>query len=425
MLRAPIHGHWSALVLLVLAGLAAGLLAVAVLPVVSHATAQARVPPAADPAQLPRLAFDDLKYAGAFRLPGDEINGDSFAFGGGPIAFNAARNSLYVGARGGKVAEVTIPGPLNSKDASALPFAEMLQSFSDPTDGHLKDAADDASLAGLLVFQQRLYGTGSSFYDAINAQSVSHFARPLALATAGAGRMLPVGQRGKTGFVAGYLAAVPPEWQSRLGGPAITGQCCLPIISRTSWGPAAFAWNPAELGNRREVTAIPLVFYDSEHPTLGVYEGSATGFGGTTTIGGLALIAGTRTALFVGGNGMGPFCYGNGTSDKSLVNSVGPDGGRYCYDPATSDKGNHAYPYRYQMWAYDLADWAQVRAGRKDPWEVEPYGVWAFDLPIEEPNRRIIGVAYDPDRRRLFVSQRFADRDGFAFRALIHVFHTP
>ena len=32
----------------------------------------------------------------------------------------------------------------------------------------------------------------------------------------------------------------------------------------------------------------------------------------------------------------------------------GRDGEHYCYDPTNSDKGQHAYPYRYQMWAYDL-----------------------------------------------------------------------
>ena len=167
------------------------------------------------------------------------------------------------------------------------------------------------------------------------------------------------------------------------------------------------------------------MYYDSNHHTLGVWEGSNPTYGGTTQVNGLALIRGTRTALFVGRNGNGPFCYGDGTNDQALAKSRTATGETLCYDPTTSDKGQHAYPYRYQFWAYDLNELAEVRAGRRDPWEVKPYGVWPFDLPTPEPSVRIGGVAYDPAGRRLFISQLQADRDGYAHRPLIHVFRTP
>lgn len=380
--------------------------------------------PIVDPTNLPRLERSDLTYLGAFRLPAAELNGESFSAGGGPIAFNPDRHTLFAGTRRGRVAEVSIPDPIKADTIERLPFAEMVQPFADPTDGHMKDVGDDANLAGLLVLGNRLYGTGLIYYDANNTQATSHFGRPVALATPGAGPMVRVGDKGKSGFVAGFMATVPPEWQSRLGGPAITGQCCVPIISRTSWGPAAFAWNPADIA-RGNADAIPLLYYDGDHPTLGPFEGTGAAFGATTVVGGVALIAGTRTALFVGSNGTGPLCYGNGTADRAIVNTVGPDGARYCFDPSSSDKGQHAFPYRYQVWAYDLNDWAAVRAHRSHPWDVTPYGVWTLELPFPEPSTRIAGVAYDADHRRLFVSQRNADRDGFAYRALIHVYQTP
>src|SRR5947199_7182014 len=69
---------------------------------------------AADPSTLPLLQFSDLQYAGAFRLPVNSTNGDSFEIGGMPVAYNATTNSLYIGSRLGKVAEVTIPAPVNS-----------------------------------------------------------------------------------------------------------------------------------------------------------------------------------------------------------------------------------------------------------------------------------------------------------------------
>jgi hypothetical protein len=420
-------GHFaaSAATLIVLTGLAAiggGLLS---MPLLSQAgSATPRVQPITDPTQLPRLTFDRLQYAGAFRLP-SAANGDTFEYGGSPMAFNDARSSLFIGSRVGKVAEVTIPEPIASTDLHALPVAEYLQGFEEPTEGRIKDvAADGANLSGLLVYRGRLYGTGMIYYDATNAQRVSHFSRPLQLSAKGASPMRPVWQEKRSGYVAGYLALVPPEWQTALGGPAITGQCCVPIVSRTSVGPSAFAWDPIDVDSKESVNAIPLLYYTGEHATLGPWSGSNPTYGATVEVAGVALISGTRTALFVGRNGLGAHCYGDGTSDKSL-HEVTKSGTHYCYDPVIPYKGPHAYPYRYQMWAYDLGEWAEVRAGRRDPWSVKPYAVWPFELPTPEPSVRLQGIAYDPAGRRLFIAQRSADKDTYTARPLIHVYRLP
>ena len=382
-----------------------------------------RILPISDPTDLPRLTFDRLKYAGAFRLPAGTSNDDTFFSGGGPLAFNGARNSLFVGTLSGRVAEVTIPAPVNSADVASLPFAEFLQAFEDPSEGAIKD--NDAGLSGLLVYRDRLYGTGLIYYDAVNAQRRSHFGRPLALNVRGATPLRTVWDEHRTGFVAGYLAAVPPEWQTRLGGPAITGQCCVAIVTRTSMGPAAFAFDPAAIDLDKTVAARPLLYYPTDQPTLGPWSGSNAVYGATTEVAGVALIAGTRTALFVGRNGMGPYCYGIGTGNRALDQTVDDQGVKQCYDPTSSDKGQHAYPYRYQMWAYDLSEWAEVRAGRREPWSIKPYGVWPFELPTPAGVVHILGVAYDPATKRLFISQRGADQDTYASRALIHIFHLP
>lgn len=382
-----------------------------------------RVTPVSDPTNLRRLGLEDLQYQGAFRLPAEESNGDSFSFGGRPAAYNPARDSLFVGTRSGRVAEINIPSPVRATDPNELPFAKFLQPLIDPAEGRITDiATDGVALSGLLVHGGRLLGTGVIYYDANNTQSLSHFARPLTLTERAVKGFVRVGASGKTGLVAGYMATVPPEWQSRLGGPAVTGQCCIPIVSRTSYGPAMFTFDPDDVSANKNTAAHPLLYYTSDHQTLGRWEGSNPTYGGTMQVGGLALIAGTRTALFVGRNGLGPFCYGAGTADESKAKTRGPDGESYCYDPTTSDKGQHAFPYRYQMWAYDLNELAQVRAGKRDPWEVKPHGVWPFELPTPEPGVRIGGVAYDPAGQRLFIAQMQADRDGYAFRALMHVF---
>lgn len=372
-----------------------------------------------DPSSLPLLQFSDLMYTGAFRLPDTTVNGDTFNIGGRTVAYNPARNSLFIGSRAGRIAEVSIPTPLNSTQINSLPRASFLQGFVEPTEGHLAEVTGDVAIAGILVHGDRIYGTASIYYDALNLQRVSHYGRSTTLNQPSFSGWSSVWDDAKSGYVAGFMALVPTEWQEKLGGPAITGQCCIPIVTRTSWGPSAYAFNPADIG-RSDVKATPLLYYDGAHPTLGPWSGSGPIYGATTMIEGVAVIAGTRTVLFFGRNGVGNYCYGNGTSNKSLVGTVGLDGAHYCYDPTNSDKGQHAYPYQYQIWAYDLNDLAAVKAGTKQPWDVVPYGVWPFAFPTTEPSIKIGGIGYDSQRQIIYVSQMRADPDGYDNRPLIH-----
>ncbi len=370
-----------------------------------------------------RLRFDDLVYEGAFRVP-EQSNGESFSYGGQTIAYNPLSGTLFAGSLRSKVAELSIPSPVKSTRVEDLPVASVVQPFRDPADGRLRDIANDGViLDGLLVHDGRLYGTGLIYYDAANSQRVSHFSRSLDLARPDVTRMHQVGETGKAGFVAGYMATVPPEWREALGGPAVTGQCCISIISRTSFGPGLFAWNPADLGRRDPLPATPLLYYPQQHPTLGRWDGTSDTYGGTTDVAGVAMIGGTTTVLFAGRNGTGAYCYGQGTADARKANERGPNGEKYCYDPTSTDKGQHAFPYRLQFWAYDVNDLAAVRAGDRNPWDVRPYAVWPFELPpFGDPFPRLGAISYDATHRRLFMTQLFGEKDGYARRPIFHVF---
>lgn len=370
-----------------------------------------------EPSAQPLLTQDGLIYLGGFRMPGNAINGIDFTYGGSPIAFNPVNNSLFVG-NANYIAEISIPTALNSSDSRAMPAATYLQqAFVDPTEGHLKDLyAGDSVIYGLMVSGNRLIGSASIYYDASNRQRVSHFARSLTLTQPSFSGWSQVWDSNQQGYVSGWMAAVPAEWQARLGGPAITGQCCIPIVSRTSYGPAAFAFDPAAVGLPR-VNATPLLYYTENHKTLGPWEGSNENYGSTARIGGLAIIAGTRTALFVGSIGLGAFCYGDGVSDPAKA-----DGVTVCYDPTDSNKGPHSYPYRYQVWAYDLNEWAAVKAKSKQPWDVRPYAVWPLKFPTTADQLIIGGVAYDAQRQVLYISQRHGNRGEFSSGPVIHAF---
>ena len=109
---------------------------------------------------------------------------------------------------------------------------------SDPTDGHMKDVAEDGvSLGGLLVYERQLFGTGVIYYDANNTQTVSHFVRPLLLGERSAPKMVRVGQSGKTGF----RGRLHGDGAARVAIPAGRPGHHRPVLSvdrvRTSLGP--------------------------------------------------------------------------------------------------------------------------------------------------------------------------------------------
>ena len=363
----------------------------------------------------PRVGPSGLSYVGAFRLPAPVSDTNTFAYGGTALAYDPVRNGLFaVGHDWYQLsAEVTIPRPVRDARLSALRRARFRQPFTDATGGLIDATGQDGDkIGGQLVYRGRLYGSVYVYYDAAAQQVVSHWARPSTSLAAGAPRgLFQVGNLG-AGVVSGYMALVPPAWHRLLGGPALTGNCCIPIISRTSFGPAAFAFDPARLRAGRRVPDVPLVYYPQQHPTLGAWDASWNPagrilFNGGTSIRGAVFPRGTRSLLFFGTQGTGTFCYGEGTDQPGLAGTPTPDGTTWCYDPDDSSKGTHAYPYVPEVWAYDASELAAVRRGRRRPWQVRPYATWRLRLPFASP--RIGGAAYDPVRGLIYLSQQFVD----------------
>jgi hypothetical protein len=356
----------------------------------------------------------DLVYQGAFKLPLGSVERKSFFYGGTAIAFNSGRPSLFVVGHDWyqRTAEVTIPALVKTTTVASLKRAGMVQGFADATGGTINQTGGTTKIGGQLVYQGRLYGTAYLYYDAAGTQVASHWTRSGTSLTGGsAAGLFRVGRVG-AGFVSGYMGAIPAEWQARLGGPGLTGNCCIPIIGRTSLGPAAFAFDPAKVGQVDPVPAQKLVYYPIDHPTIGKWDDSwnpAAGivFNGTTTVRGVVFPAGTGSVLFFGTQGTGTFCYGTGTDDPSLVGKDTGDGALYCYDPDNSSKGTHAWPYRAEVWAYDVNNLLSVREGHLRPWAIRPYATWRLDLPFGSPT--IGGATYDPTSGRIYVSQQFGD----------------
>jgi len=378
----------------------------------------------------PLLQQANLVYQGAFRLP--QIACPStyacFSYGGTAVTYDAADNSLYiVGHPYGQLsAEVSIPALVNSTSLSALNTATLMQPFADATGGQRRavnpGTPNPIYIGGQFVYNSKLIVTAYSYYDGSGTQNTSHFVSPVNLSAATSQVAGPsrVGSQ-YPGFVDGYMALVPAEWQAALGGPVLTGNCCMAIAGIQSNGPAVSAFDPEQLGMVIPVPATTLVGYPNSHPLGTGWGTQSTLYNGSTEITGIVFAPGTRSVLFFGRQGTGPFCYGSGTASAALTGQMTGSGtDRYCYDPANSSKGTHAYPYVYQVWAYDANDLLAVKNGSQAQYQIQPYAVWTFHLPFEGVDNHYLGGAgFDAQRNLIYLSQLQED----STNPIIHVFH--
>lgn len=392
------------------------------------------------------LQFSDLEYEGAFRVPQGEYGSPQytgFNYGGTALAYNQVNDSLFlVGHNWHQLtAEITIPQLLKDPNIENLQTAEVLQSFADITEGNRSRIGEGGAevntsgtpLGGLFVWNNKLIGTVYGYYDAANAVRLSHFISGMDVDQTGDFRgMYEVGISPlvpNPAFIDGYMSQIPLAWQSRFGGPLLTGNCCLSIISRTSLGPSASVFNPAMLGSSVPVPATPVLGYPINHPTLGTYGDTDPNalFNGSMDINGMVFPEGSRTVLFFGSRGKGEFCYGEGVSDPNLHNThCDPQYPTVlcCYDPVNGSKGGHSYPYVYLVLAYDALDLLDVKNGVKKMWDCKPYGIWELALPYENSNPSLLGAAYDPIRQRIYLSQGGGDRPGCCGHLpVIHAYH--
>ena len=364
---------------------------------------------ASSPNTEPLIQPSNLVYEGAFRLPAGTSNQTSFSYAGNGLAYNPANNSLFITGHTWyqETAEVSIPNVVNSTNLNSLTTATLIQPLTDALDGERNSVnptdPNGKNVGGYLVYNGKLIISVFSYYDGNGTQSTSHFVRPLTLSTTGqlsgpfrVGTQYP-------GFVSGYMTLIPSEWQALLGGPALTGNCCLNIVSFQSNGPAVSVFDPSQLTSGATISATPLVGYPYSNP-LAAWGTQNNLFNGTTQITGVVFPKGTRSVLFFGRQGTGPFCYGIGAST-----SPPPQG--ECYDPANASKGGHAYPYVDQVWAYDADDLLKVKQGLEPEYAVKPYSVWTLNLPFNATNSQntVSGAAYDPSTNRIFITEDCVD----------------
>ena len=361
------------------------------------------VPPVPDPGPNPpqppvgiRLRKASLVYKGAFRVPHYKDAVDQLALGGAGLAYNAAKNSLFIsGFHNGSVCEISVPELSLSKSQADLKEATILQGFRAVLPDMPVPLYGDILLGGLLVYEGKLIGTVYAYYTGANDQATSHFVfDSLDLTTAKLhGLYKP---SGSARFIAGAMATVPAKWQPSFG-PAITGQADLSILATTSSGPSVFGFDPSQLVGPEPTTVFPvspLLYYPADKPLAAYGEQVGPIQAGTTSITGKVFVG--DSILFFGKTGTN----WNGYGEVEWYN-----------DPAAGGKGPHSMngEYTAQVWAYDANDLASVKQGAKQPWEVMPYEVWNFEPAFGQASKLTGGVAYDEKNGLVYLAMKDCD----------------
>jgi len=359
----------------------------------------------------PLVQQSDIVYKGSFSVPeGDGVgcNGSTgahcFTYGG-VFGYNPNNNSLFMHGHAwvGGAGEVKIPPNFSST-------ATLLQNIYDVADGKQVDPGEVNGQGPSFgfVYNNRLILSGSTYYDAdgtqVNTHGVSGFNFSLPNDFNGWFRFDP-STAANPRSLGGYMTNIPTEWQSVFGGPALTGNCCLSIISNSSAGPAASVFNPDDVGVTNPIQGKTVLFYPLSNPLASVSTQNNL-FNLATKMGGIAFPPGSRSILFFGMQGTGPYCYGCGIGQGASCPSSGCGLG-CCIDPVSGYEGTHAYPYRHQVWAYDANDLLAVKNGAKQPWDPRPYAIWTLSEMNSSGSATISGAVYDSTTGKLYITQAF------------------
>lgn len=366
-----------------------------------------------DPLSLPLLAIDELQYAGGFRLPARDFGASSLNFSQGPIEYNAEDHTLFIVGHTYQqaIAEFAVPTLVNDTVLEELAMAgDPVQVFSSVLDDVSGGNEQGLNRIGGMELVQgpdgpELLVNAFEYYDASGSNTVTTLVIRDAGDLAGSAIDGYFAFAGGAGHTSGWMSPIPAGWQSLLGGTHITGQSSgIPIISRCTVGPSAFAFDPLDIaGVPSPPTPVPTVRLLDFSLAEPLHEDLSNGEGDndlwthlSRAVYGL-VVPGTRTYFTIGQSGghESGVCYKCTQDEGHLC-------GGYC-TPKASDN------YQY-YWLWDLRDLLAVKNGEMLSHEVRPYDYGRFSTPFQHRFNEIGGGSFDPASGLLYLSVQRADR---------------
>jgi parallel beta-helix repeat protein len=373
---------------------------------------------------------EDFQYLGAFRLPGDGIRPNTFAYGGNAMTFNPNGDSsgpadgflgsLFVTGHdrmpygelpdGSQVAEVSIPVPVISNNPEELSQAEFLQDFHEVT-GNLFGGLEEIPRIGMQYLSTPATGPnihlawGQHFHEGAEARLPSHAWINLDLSAPDPQGAWYIGNQSLYS-VNGYLFEIPESWADEHAKGRYLGTGRFRDGGWSGMGPTLFAYQPwiddagtpAPPGMHLEETV--LLLYEDSYNTENI-ERCLDGYQHPDEWEGGAWIttkSGKLAVLFAGTKGTGAkYWYG-------YINPAGPeypcvdddfvgqfdvcrlaDGTPCPVEDLTECEGHSDYRGWWSSWfdaqfiLYDPGDIARVAAGEIEPYEPQPYASMDLD----------------------------------------------
>lgn len=361
------------------------------------------------PGDLPLLDATDLVYEGAFRLPADDFGVSSMNFSEGPLAYRAATDSIVVVGHDHQqaIAEFAVPAIQGGTSLADLPMAAApQQGFVTVLDRVAQNPQALDQIAGLALFDgpsgQELLIHAYEYYDApadnTHTTLVLRDASKLASATVDGFYSF-----GGAAHAAGWISPVPSEWQPLLGGPALSGASSgVPIISRLSVGPSAFAFDPADLVGSSAppgpISTTALLDFSLDEPLHADLDNASKSNDLWTHLSRAVygfIAPGTRTYVTLGSSGG----HGTGVCYKCTPVGANEECGGFCANDVTD--------YANYYWLWDVNDLVKVKQGQLEPFAVRPYAHGAFATPFAPS--AIGGGSFDPSSGRLYLTLQGAD----------------
>jgi hypothetical protein len=204
--------------------------------------------------QQPRVdtlaSIDNLQFQGAFRLKNGEFGVSDINYAIGTLAYNPDRHSLFIvgHAHQNAVAEYAIIDTGTQSLVADLPETGVpLQNFVKVLDAVFNPEALDR-ITGMMVVDRVLYVNAETWYDAAanNKDTSLYVTNADNLAASQTNGFYEVTGGANS---AGYMGAIPGEFQSLFGGAEYyTGWSSVhSITSRYSQGPSFWTFSPQDM----------------------------------------------------------------------------------------------------------------------------------------------------------------------------------
>ncbi len=363
-----------------------------------------------DTTQLPLLHQKDFHFIGAFRLPDDTYGASSLNYSEGPLEYDAADHAIYIVGHSHHqaIAQFAVPALVCSTNVAELtmsgaPLQGFVQVLDRTTSGNPQNLN---RIGGMELFTgtagTELLVNAYEYYDApgdnTQTSALIRYGGDIAGSTIDGFYTF----QGGAGHTSGWISPIPGDWQTLLGGTHITGQSSgMPIISRTSVGPSAFAFNGLDAfsaGSAADpIATVTLLDFSLSRPLHDDLSNSAGTNDLWTHLSRVVfgfIHPGTRTYITLGHSGghESGVCYKCTQDDGTLC-------GGYCAPDADD--------YYHYFWLWDVNDLLAVKEGNLAPHDVRPYEYGILPIPFN--TRQLGGGTFDPATGLLYLTVQRAD----------------